>query len=771
MSDLGNNINMELPVNLKELFNFSFNFDNLIRTLNFFHNNSVSLYSEFKDLDKRVSLLETLKNEIEELKIKSKNIENMHDNFNRSFISMQERLINIELRVSEATRKSDEASETVLANKIAVENHTKNISNINKDLDEHMKKINVLNKDFEESKRISANIESGLNELSKDTKEFKENTNATLEQMKLEVQQNSKDVNALNLNLTNVSNNFMDFKSDIESKNLDYDSTLSNLVKQLSEGSGDKSKKSNKKISKENLVNLTDKENLDKENENLKNKLSEIEKNKKNYEEFLQNYKTENEKILKENENTKKIVETMSNSFEELQKNFENLSNQFITEKNKMYHISNLANLDLNNFATVDMIKKISDGIKILNSTVTTKPSRDEIDMTIKKINGRLETIEMIQQGITSGPRTMINTNLVQDNITEETSSNINSNQPIFELLTLKKGEKEKKYNDLRGGVLNVLKEEIKNLDFSKNEKFSEVIQNLHLQQAQITENAEKIKNLLKNNEQTSLTDEIARTKEEINKLYDENRENRVNITKILADLKGGDEQANEESEDKNYENFSGTINSKISFLLNNYTKVYDKVVNMETKVSSMSKTMKEEVKQSLKNDTVSVVNDFRNRLESFSNRFEDELKNKIDQIGLNTFENKLNSKLHYDLKDKLDKNELKKNNNVIKRKIDTLENKISKTLVDTIIDLQMDDAPLLLKKNSLNIEVCASCNQPLPKTNYTTSEYIPPNINNKAKFLRNGSYSKNYTINNSMNKTNSNISKKLPNISSYQTK
>ena len=38
------------------------------------------------------------------------------------------------------------------------------------------------------------------------------------------------------------------------------------------------------------------------------------------------------------------------------------------------------------------------------------------------------------------------------------------------------------------------------------------------------------------------------------------------------------------------------------------------------------------------------------------------------------------------DLKDKLNKNDLKKNNLSINKKIDKLENKISKTLVDTII-------------------------------------------------------------------------------------
>ena len=123
----------------------------------------------------------------------------------------------------------------------------------------------------------------------------------------------------------------------------------------------------------------------------------------------------------------------------------------------------------------------------------------------------------------------------------------------------------------------------------------------------------------------------------------------------------------------------------------------------------------------------------FKLRLESFTNRFEHELKNKIDQIGLTDFENKINNKFHIDLKEKLDKNELKKNNNLIKRKIDNLESKISKTLVDTIIDLQMDDLPLIIKKNGNGVDVCASCNQPLSRNNnaFSGGEYLTTSIGN----------------------------------------
>ena len=117
-----------------------------------------------------------------------------------------------------------------------------------------------------------------------------------------------------------------------------------------------------------------------------------------------------------------------------------------------------------------------------------------------------------------------------------------------------------------------------------------------------------------------------------------------------------------------------------------------------------------------------------------------------------------------------MDRVELQKNNNQIRRKIDSLENKISKTLVDTIIDLQMDEAPLIIKKNSRNYEICASCNQFIKSEN---------NLRMNRNFFKNNSLSsvgktfrkskKSLNSNSIMNQTNNNnINKKLPEITSY---
>ena len=64
-------ISFELPVKLNELFEFSFNFNNLIKTISYLHQNELSLHQNLKDIDMRLSSMESLRNDIEELKIKS----------------------------------------------------------------------------------------------------------------------------------------------------------------------------------------------------------------------------------------------------------------------------------------------------------------------------------------------------------------------------------------------------------------------------------------------------------------------------------------------------------------------------------------------------------------------------------------------------------------------------------------------------------------------------------------------------------------------------
>ena len=220
----------------------------------------------------------------------------------------------------------------------------------------------------------------------------------------------------------------------------------------------------------------------------------------------------------------------------------------------------------------------------------------------------------------------------------------------------------------------------------------------------------------------------------------EESRRIKYRVTELSKNIEGEEEEENNVMgvvNEQPHASQGATFREKMNILTSTMQTLNDKVAVLEKKANALSREVKDDVKASLKNETAKVIDQFKVKLESFTNKFEHELKNKIDLMGLSSFEHKINNKLYVEMRDKLDKTDLKKNNNIINRKIDSLENKISKTLVDTIIDLQMDEAPLIVKKNMKNVEKCASCNQVLPQSNamyYSTDKFRTTKYNIKDK-------------------------------------
>ena len=261
---------------------------------------------------------------------------------------------------------------------------------------------------------------------------------------------------------------------------------------------------------------------------------------------------------------------------------------------------------------------------------------------------------------------------------------------------------------------------------------------------------------------------DLINLKQEIEKLSEESSKK----IKELFQTINGDEADEDEEEDKKNALSGLCINKKIIVLIQRFNELYNKLTLVQNKNNSLSREIKDEVKENLKKETMKVVDEFKSKLDSFTYKFENELRSKIDQSGLSVFEDKMSSRFRVDLKEKLDKSELKKNNYVIKKKINNLENKISKTLVDTIIDLQMDEAPLIVKTNAQNVELCASCNQALKKNFLNTDRNFHRNtdlnsISNRRSFKSNSNHHINLKINTKETSSNTK-SKKLPGISSY---
>ena len=750
-------LKIELPVKLEELLNYTFNFDNLIKAISFLHNNDINLLSSLKDFDKRILTLEGLKNDIEEIKIQAKNIQNSNDNLNRSLQNMQEKFLKTDYKINEINKKMLEDKSSIEEQNKNIELHTRNLDHLNKVVEDNIKKTNILKDDMEGNKKELFLLSENFSEIKQKNKDLEELIQMKNQLLNARIDENKNDIININNKFTELNTLFEDFKKEIEIKNEKFENSLSNILKNISSG---------------NIIDMSNKkEDIKKDDNNrglliktindnilLNSKIIDIESEQKNFKEFISKYNLDKE-IYNSN------IENNSNSIINLQNDINNIKKEIeFVAKEKDENKNRIGNIDLSNYVTNDVFKKLSDNIRILTSSFGTTPTRDEFETSIKKINFRLETIELIQQGVTSGPRTMINSSLVQKE--GEKTTYITQAQKI--ILPLKDDGKFQNMDDIKKLIISTINEEIKNISLISNPKFSEIFQNINKCEEEISKNDSSIINIRNILAVSPTQNDILMLRQDIERLSDESKKKFNEIIRTI----NGDEDEEEDEEDVKNGLAGFCLKKKINLLINKFHELFNKIIAVQNKNNALTKEIKEEVKQNLKNETLKVVEDFKLRLENFTAKFEIELRNKIDRGGLSVFEDKLNSKLKIDLKEKLDRTELKKNNNVIKRKIDSLENKISKTLVDTIIDLQMDEAPLIVKKNCNNFELCASCNQPFKKGNYmnTDRNFYKNNKNSlggKNSFRNNSNH--HISLNLNMNQTNTNFNnKKLPGINSY---
>ena len=318
----------------------------------------------------------------------------------------------------------------------------------------------------------------------------------------------------------------------------------------------------------------------------------------------------------------------------------------------------------------------------------------------------------------------------------------------------------------------------MKNLSLIENPKFSEILENIKKLEEEISKNDRSIINIRNILAGSPSQNDLMLLRTDLERLTDETRKK---FNEISHNINGDDD--GEIDDEENRTGLVGLcINKKIGIIISKYHDLNSKLTALQNKSNILSREIKEEVKLNLKAETLKVVEEFKLKLDNFTNKFEIELKNKIDMGGLNIFEDKLSSKIRGDLREKIDKTELKKNNYKIRKKIDSLENRISKTLVDTIIDLQMDEAPLIVKNNYKNCEICASCNQIIKKDILfnTDRNFYKSNKNSNNNSLSIGKISFRNSNNNnnnnhsnlklSLNKanTNDNNNKKFPGIVPY---
>jgi hypothetical protein len=319
------------------------------------------------------------------------------------------------------------------------------------------------------------------------------------------------------------------------------------MIRNLTGGIGDKLINFNFKSSEEKKEGGGEGEGENKDNENmglliktindnnfLSSKINDIEEEIKNFKALVD---------LKE-ENMKKYVDKNKSDIESIQNNLEQLNNnlEIITKEVRQEKEDPLKNLDLTKYVTKDVFKKASDNIRILTSAIGTTTTREEFDTAIKKINTRLQSVELIQQGVSYGTRTMINSKLVQSGADPQEMYITQMDN-----MQAKDSIKPKSSEELKKLILYTINEEIKNINILKHPKFVEILNNMAKLEKDIGKNDSSIINIRNILAVSPTQNDLINLRQELERFSEESSKKINELFKII----NGDEEDEDDEEEK----------------------------------------------------------------------------------------------------------------------------------------------------------------------------------------------------------------------------
>ena len=672
-------LKLELPSKLEEMFQL--NFDNLIKVIDYLFNNNLVMIQETKDLKIKMKNLENIQSEFEELKEKTSSIEKTNEIINKTFSDIRDKVYKNDSKVTKFEAQMEK-------NKKIIDGHDTNINNLNRVVEENVKSIKEIHENLTITLGRMQRFEQEIKDIHKKNIEthelIEENSNKIVE----EHNANEKKFGEINGTLIEMNESIYSLRNAIDKKNKNLDNCISSMMNSISNIN---TKSPNSQQNEENLYKLS---------------MKEIERQQEKFNSFLEEQKQSEDKRNKEIDTFKKIIDSLRIDIQSINSKIVNISSK-ADEENK----DNSKDNSSNKIGTEEPIEKINEYIKKLTKSISTLPNREEFESLNRNIESRIRKLEEINN---IGLRSLEANSKLRGSLNAMGNNKVDDNSIDFS--QLKNFAEKLKFSittEINDSFIDMLKKEIKSLDISKNPQIEEIIKTITQHNEEINNNSKSVIDLRKTIFAIEAEKKFNILSSQVTKLEEDNERNKKKIFEIIKAIEGY-EDFDDYGEETKYE--PSSIKGKMELLEKSYNNILEKFAQLEAKNKLLSRELKEEIKSNLRIETLKTVSQFREKLEIFTRRFEEELKNKIDQMGLNNFEKRMNTKIYYDLKDKLNRNEMQKNNNVINRKIDSLENKISKTLVDTIIDLQMDEAPLIIKKTSNNLEICASCNQLIQK-------------------------------------------------------
>ena len=385
-----------------------------------------------------------------------------------------------------------------------------------------------------------------------------------------------------------------------------------------------------------------------------------------------------------------------------------------------------------------DVLKKVSETLRMFSNSIENKAPMKKLDELNSNVDKKLKALgDKFQNAINILENKYKLNNQMSSNSNKEGENNNFDYDILVQNINV---EIMKKIDE---NLKDMVQNKIDQFDLTSNPNIENLNKILEEHKDELDKAFESIVDIRNNLLSKKVQDDLTGLLKKVESSDEKYRKLKFDLDKLNKLLEGENEE-NKEGESNN--KFQGSFRENISFLGQKIAELQNNFNELKSKVDNMNKEILTIVKRDLKNESQRILEEFKSDLRLSISKIEEQLRDKVDKFGLVEFGQKMNSRIGNEMSRKIDKNDMSKNNMYISRKIDNLENKISRTLVDTLIDLQLDEAPLMTKKNLMgNVEKCASCNQPLPQNQgyYMVNKSI--DFNNYGN--RNSNFKSKYVI------------------------
>ena len=767
----------DIPIDLNKVL--SLDLSNLITVINFLHQNSIGLNQKIDTLSNKINTFNELRDDLESFKIKSQaqnqkidEIQMSFSNFQNSLLTFDNRMNELDQKISSINQNFEQIQTIQNANGDKMNAHEQNLNNLNRVVEEQVKNFE---KEQEKSEGVMKKYEERFSDITND-----------VSKLETKLESNVKNIS----NLIEISNQKSKDQTDkIHKKVSDLENTVIGLVSKISSSKAKemqeaKQKEDQKREQEKKEEERKKKEEAEKEKKKEEDKQEEEKKEEVNTvnpnteaKEGAQQGQTEgtgsqgapvngttiqlpSEEVKSINDkidNAKKQTDILKIQYAQdiglinqklkaLQESVTKLTKEDPFSDIDITQITPAGELTTTDIPTQvvqkaplpkielptdsldkidgvdnEIFKKMVDSIRIMGQTLEGKAGRDDLAITNRKIT---KEIDKLTQKLNNSLK------LYDAKIaSSKTGGNDGSPGLTFDVIT---ETIETQLNQkLQEKSKDLIQSAIDQIDFSNNPKIQEFNDNIANHTEELNKAFESIVDIRKNLLSKDIEVVVESLKGRIDDYEAQCRKLKFDIDEITKQLEG---EIDDKKDTKDYNKpKQGSLREHINVIGSRVLSLSSSFEKLEKRVENINRDTLNIVKRDLKAESTRILDEFKGDLKVSISKIEEQLRNKVDRFGLVEFGQRIDNKLTSEMRNKIDRGDLTKNNHYINRKIDSLENKISRTLVDTLIDLQLDEAPLMIKKNMKYVDRCASCNQVLPPNN--TYQY-KPNISAKITKL-----------------------------------